>query len=235
VNGGETLLMEVAGGIALEPPKANEDGFATDPAGGPADEAVRELAATGSGSPGNGSEDEPDEGSDDNPAGGFGDGPEINPENSPKNSPEGGLDDRELALKLFVVLSRAYRTVMDRAVKDMRKHGLSANEFMVLELLYHKGRVPLQQIGENILLTSGGITYTVDKLEGKGLVRRVPCTEDRRVIFAAITETGRKIMEQLLPSHAEAICSIMRGLSPEEKETAIRLVQKLGLAAGEEA
>lgn len=149
--------------------------------------------------------------------------------------PGAGPDDRELALKLFVALSRAYRTVMDRAVKDMRRHGLSANEFPVLELVYRKGRVPLQQTGEKILLTSGDITYTIDKLEGKGLICRIPCKEDRRVIFAEITETGRNRMEQLFPSRAEAIWRIMRGLSPEEKETAIRLVRKLGLAAGEEA
>ena len=45
----------------------------------------------------------------------------------------------------------------------------------MLELLYHKGRTPLQRIGQQILLTSGSITYTVDKLESKGLLRRVPC------------------------------------------------------------
>lgn len=145
-----------------------------------------------------------------------------------------GLDNRELSLKLFVVLSKASRTIMDRAVKDMKKHGLTANEFSVLELLYHKGRSPLQQIGGKILVTSGGITYTIDKLEGKGLIRRVPCTEDRRVIFAEITEEGRKKMAELFPAHAAAIERIMRGLTPEEKAAAIPLVKKLGLAAQED-
>ncbi len=59
------------------------------------------------------------------------------------------LDDSSLrSLKLFVVLSKAYKTVMDRAVKDMKQYGLSSSEFTILELLYTKGKVPLQQIGE---------------------------------------------------------------------------------------
>lgn len=143
------------------------------------------------------------------------------------------MNDRELALKLFVVLSKAYRTIMDRAVRDMKKNGLSANEFAVLELLFHKGRSSLQQIGDKILVTSGGITYTIDKLEGKGLIRRVPCMEDRRVIFAEMTDEGRAAMEELFPRHAEAIEQIMQGLTPEEKETVIPLLKKLGLSAQE--
>lgn len=143
------------------------------------------------------------------------------------------MNDRELALKLFVVLSKASRTIMDRAVKDMKKNGLSANEFAVLELLYHKGRSPLQQIGGKILVTSGGITYTIDKLEGKGLIQRVPCAEDRRVTYAEITEQGRATMEELFPRHAEAIEEIMHGLTPEEKATVIPLIKKLGRAAQE--
>lgn len=68
------------------------------------------------------------------------------------------LDDEQAAsLKLFVVLSKAYRAVMDRAVKDMKQYGISPSEFMVLEVLYTKGKIPLQQIGEKVLITSGSI------------------------------------------------------------------------------
>lgn len=141
------------------------------------------------------------------------------------------MNDRELSLKLFVVLSKAYKVIMDRAVKDMKKHGLAENEFAVLELLHHKGKLPLQQIGERILLTSGGITYTVDKLEAKGYLKRVPCPDDRRVTYAELTAEGSKLMRSVFPAHAECIHGIMAGLTAEEKRTAIELIRKLGLAA----
>jgi len=143
------------------------------------------------------------------------------------------MDDRELSLKLLVVLSKAYKVVMDRAAKDMKRNGLSESEFTVMELLYHKGRVPMQRIGESMLVTSGGITYTVDKLEGKGLLRRVACPEDRRVTYAELTEAGTAKFDDIFPAHASAIESIMRGLDEEEKRQAIALVKKLGLYAQE--
>ena len=139
------------------------------------------------------------------------------------------MDDRELSLKLLVVLSKAYKVVMDRAAKDMKRNGLSESEFTVMELLYHKGRVPMQRIGEKMLVTSGGITYTVDKLEAKGYLSRVACPEDRRVTYAELTEAGRSRFDEIFPAHASAIESIMRGLTAEEKRQAIALIKKLGI------
>ncbi|GGF97235.1 MarR family transcriptional regulator [Paenibacillus albidus] len=136
--------------------------------------------------------------------------------------------DQASSLKLFVVLSKAYKSLMDNAVKDMKSHGLSSAEFMVLEVLYHRTRIPLQQIGEKILVTSGSITYNIDKLENKGLLKRVPCSEDRRVTFAEITEAGRELFDDIFPQHVSSIHQLMGGLNKEEKDQAITLLKKLG-------
>lgn len=138
--------------------------------------------------------------------------------------------ERESSLKLFVILSKAYKTAMDYAVKDMKRYGLSASEFAVLELLYSKGRFPLQQIGERILVTSGSITYNIDKLEKRGCLRRIPSKNDRRVIYAEITAFGRELFDRIFPPHADAIHAAMRGLTMEEQQTARELLKKLGLA-----
>lgn len=132
------------------------------------------------------------------------------------------------SLKLFVVLSKAYKSLMDLAVKDMKKHGLASAEFMVLEVLYHRTRIPLQQIGEKILVTSGSITYNIDKLEKRGLLRRVPCEDDRRVTYAEITEAGRQLFDDIFPQHVDFIHSLMGGLDSEEKTQATLLLKKLG-------
>lgn len=141
------------------------------------------------------------------------------------------MNNQELSLKLFVVLSKAYKAVMDHAVKDMKKRGLSESEFTVLELLYHKGRFPLQRIGDRLLVTSGGITYTIDKLENKGLLKRVACPEDRRVTYAEITDEGSALLDEVFPAHAQVIEQILQGLTPEEKQIAITLIKKIGMSA----
>ncbi|KAF0995896.1 MarR family transcriptional regulator [Geobacillus thermoleovorans] len=135
------------------------------------------------------------------------------------------------SLKLFIVLSRAYRSVSDQVNKSIQSFGVNPTEFAVLELLYHKGDQPLQQIGEKILLASGSITYVIDKLENKGLIIRRACERDRRVTYASITDSGRQFIQRVFPEHAETIHETVAALTPEEKEQAIVLLKKLGYGA----
>ncbi|MCL6459849.1 MAG: MarR family transcriptional regulator [Gorillibacterium sp.] len=142
------------------------------------------------------------------------------------------LDDAQsTSLKLFVVLTKAYKTLMDQAVKDMKQYGMSASEFSMLEVLYAKGRIPLQQMGEKVLITSGSITYNIDKLEKKGLLKRVPCDTDRRVIYAEITEAGNDLFDHIFPGHAAIIDSLTQALSQEEKQELTELLKRLGKGA----
>ncbi|OKO96263.1 MarR family transcriptional regulator [Geobacillus proteiniphilus] len=135
------------------------------------------------------------------------------------------------SLKLFIVLSRAYRSISDQVNKSIQSFGVNPTEFAVLELLYHKGDQPLQQIGEKILLASGSITYVIDKLESKGLIIRRACERDRRVTYASITDSGRQFIQRVFPEHAETIHETVAALTPEEKEQAIVLLKKLGYGA----
>ncbi|AIM17503.1 MULTISPECIES: MarR family winged helix-turn-helix transcriptional regulator [Neobacillus] len=141
-------------------------------------------------------------------------------------------DSTATSLKLFIVLSRAYKAINEHVNKVIQANGLNPTEFAVLELLYHKGDQPLQQIGAKILLASGSITYVVDKLEQKGLLQRSACPKDRRVIYAQITEKGKKLIQDIFPEHAKQIDHLMSSLSDEEKLVAIDLLKKLGLPAG---
>ncbi len=141
-----------------------------------------------------------------------------------------GNEKNDQSLKLFIVLSRAYRAVNEHVNKRIQRYGLNPTEFAVLELLFHKGDQPLQQIGGKILLASGSMTYVIDKLEKKDYIRRVACAEDRRVTFAQITEKGKKLIEQVFPAHHNEIDRMMSVLSEEEKDTAIELLKKIGLS-----
>lgn len=141
------------------------------------------------------------------------------------------LTDEQLSLKLFIVLSRALESVKKQVVKDIKRYELNLTEFAVLELLYHKGEQPIQIIGKKVLLASSSITYVVDKLEEKGLLERIACPNDRRVIFGRLTEKGEKLMEEIFPQHEKAMAKIFSSLSKEEKEQAIELLKKIGLFA----
>lgn len=137
------------------------------------------------------------------------------------------------SLDLFIALSRASQWVNAYADRDIRKNGLNRTEFGVLELLYHRGPQPLQQIGEKVLMSSGNITYVVDKLEKKQMVRRRASTTDRRLIYAELTDEGKQFVEDVFPAHEDAIKQAVNGLTTEEKQLASKLLKKLGKFAQE--
>ncbi len=134
------------------------------------------------------------------------------------------------SLKLFIVLSRAFKALNEEINQHIQAQGLHPTEFGVLELLYHKGDQPLQKIGDKILLASGSITYVVDKLEKKGYLRRSACPNDRRVTYAQITDEGRELIDRIFPEHENRIHELMSVLSVDEKETAISLLKQIGLS-----
>lgn len=142
-------------------------------------------------------------------------------------------DETQLPLKLWVVLSRAQMAVASHAEADMARHGLSPGEFAILEALYHKGPLLLGEVQRKILVSSGGVTYLVDRLEKQGLVERRDCPGDRRARYAALTPAGESFIGQIFPAHAAAIEKALAGLSPEEKRTAVALLKKLGQHAAD--
>ena len=87
----------------------------------------------------------------------------------------------------------------------MERHELMGSEFAVLEALYHKGDLPIGELGDRVLLTSGSMTYVIDKLARRGLLTRRRCAQDQRVRYAAISAAGRRLMASIFPDHAEAI------------------------------
>lgn len=145
---------------------------------------------------------------------------------------EDNKDSSRSALRLYIALTRTYRTLLEKDQRNIRSYGLNPTEFGVLELLHTKGPHPLQPIGDKILITSGTITYVIDKLEKKGLLVRRPCERDRRIVYAELTETGRSMMDGILPGHYRSLAAALDGLSPSEQEQAIALLKKINIAGG---
>lgn len=140
------------------------------------------------------------------------------------------MTDKE-SLKALTVLLRATQTVEELLRKDMQRFQVNLTEFAVLELLYHKGEQPIQRIGEKILITSGSITYVVDKLQQKGYIVREACPTDRRVTYTKLTDSGRTFVEEIFPIHEQLVSEIFSPINDQETVQLIELVKKIGLHA----
>jgi MarR family 2-MHQ and catechol resistance regulon transcriptional repressor len=143
------------------------------------------------------------------------------------------MDATDAALKLWVVMSRAHSALAAHAEADVARHGLSLAEFGALDALYHRGPLLVGELQRRVLKSSGGITYVVDRLQEKGLVRRRPCETDRRATYAELTDDGRAVMDEIFPLHAASLEAAQDGLNLAERREAIALLKRLGLRAAE--
>lgn len=134
-------------------------------------------------------------------------------------------------LKAVTVILRASQAIQEVIRKDVANYGLNPTEFACLELLFHKGDQPIQMIGKKVLISSGSITYVIDKLEQKGCVRRMGCPEDRRVIYAVLTSEGKALMEEIIPQHVKKIGQVFADLQGDELSQTIELVKRIGFKA----
>lgn len=143
------------------------------------------------------------------------------------------MSRKEEALKALTTLLRASSSV-EKAVKtDMTSYGLNSTEFAVMELLYNKGKQPIQMIGKKILLASSSITYVIDRLEEKGYVKRIADETDRRVTFVELTNDGCQKMEEIFPQHADTIEELFKECSVKEIEELRVTLKKVGYTAAE--
>jgi len=137
----------------------------------------------------------------------------------------------ETALKTWVTLARAFNAVAAHSNADIASHGLTPGEFAILEALHHKGAMLHGELRQKVLVTSGGITFLVDKLIARGLVRRRVCAEDRRARYAELTPKGAALIAGIFPGHAAAVARAVSGLTVGEQRQAAALLKKLGLSA----
>jgi len=140
-------------------------------------------------------------------------------------------DPTTTALQLWEHLSKAHSAVHAQATNDLTQRGLTMAEYGVLEALHRKGPMQLGEIQRDQLVSSGGVTFLVDRLEAKGLVERHSSREDRRAKYAALTSQGEAMLAELLPAHAECIRDSLSGLSLPEQRSAIGILRALAREA----
>lgn len=140
----------------------------------------------------------------------------------------GAATDR--ALDLWVALARCAASVHRLSARDIQRYGLTQPQFAVLEVLHHKGPLPLSTVGAKLLVSCGNVTYVADQLERAGYVRRERSAADRRVVRACLTAKGTALMARVFPAHAAVLARAARPLTPREQAALARLLKKWGTA-----
>ncbi|MFE2262722.1 MarR family winged helix-turn-helix transcriptional regulator [Streptomyces griseosporeus] len=107
------------------------------------------------------------------------------------------LDTR--AMEVFGRIYRLSRTMGDRMEKAYARFGISRGEFDVLATLRRAGEpytLSPRQLSATLMLTTGGMTGRLDKLERAGLLRRSPDPHDRRGLQVTLTDEGLRLIDE---------------------------------------
>ena len=134
---------------------------------------------------------------------------------------------------LWLVLMKAFKALIPHAEESIARTDLGDSDFRVLEVLLHKGPLPVNTIGPKVWLTPGSISVAVDRLVKKGLVSRRDFAGDRRVRRVELSAKGRTLIARGFQEHAAAMETAVRVLSKNERLTLLRLLKKLGKHAAE--
>lgn len=112
-------------------------------------------------------------------------------------------------------------------------HGLTGADFDVLATLRRSGppyRLTPGELSRSTMVTSGGMTKRLDRLEAMGLARREPDPSDRRGRLIALTDQGRSLIDAAVEQHVRNEERVLAPISHERREQLAALLREILLA-----
>ncbi len=131
-------------------------------------------------------------------------------------------------LKTLTILLRSTNFIQEKIKEDVSKYDLNLSEFGALEVLYHKGPLPVQAICEKVLIASSSMSYVIENLIKKKYIEKVKDPNDRRIHIVNLTEKGSRLFDEIYPKHLSYMRSFIDVLDINEEENLQFLLKKLG-------
>jgi DNA-binding MarR family transcriptional regulator len=146
-----------------------------------------------------------------------------------------GWDNAADGMAMVTSLMRAQQLLMERIDAILRPLDLSFARYEVLRLLSftQSGAMPMTRLGSLLQVHPTSVTSAVNRLAGQGFVERLRREDDRRVILAAITPAGRRVVD-VATQHLNSEVFEQPGLDSEDAAHLTRLLTQLRAAAGDQ-
>jgi DNA-binding MarR family transcriptional regulator len=134
------------------------------------------------------------------------------------------------SLRVSLPLRRALQSAEARRARLLAKHGVTAATLDLLVALRRAGepyvRTP-SELARLLVLSSGGVSQRLERLEEAGLLERRVNTDDRRVVYVQLTELGLQTLDTLIGEYMRHEDAMLDGLTDRQLDQLTRLLVKL--------
>jgi DNA-binding MarR family transcriptional regulator len=143
-----------------------------------------------------------------------------------RERPELDVDAKEITgriVRLASIFRRAYADAFEPL-------GLNEGDYGVLAPLRRAGapyELTPTELSRHRMMTSGGMTAALDRLERKGLLERTPNPADRRGSLVRLTDAGRRVVDEAMTAHVEVEGRLVEALGTTERSQLETLLRKL--------
>ncbi|WP_328555525.1 MULTISPECIES: MarR family winged helix-turn-helix transcriptional regulator [unclassified Streptomyces] len=134
------------------------------------------------------------------------------------------------AMEVFGRVFRLARTMGDRMEKAYARYGISRGEFDVLATLRRSDApytLPPRELSATLMLTTGGMTGRLDRLERAGLLRRSPDPHDRRGLRVTLTDEGLRLIDEAVEAGLAVQTAALSALDGEQAAQLADLLRPL--------
>src|SRR6184192_260318 len=129
---------------------------------------------------------------------------------------------RAAGLLAWMRLARVFQKVDRVATESLRYRQLSPAQVDVLAKVGSSEGISQQELANALLVTKGNVCQLLDKMESSGLLERRP---DKRVNRLFLTDQGRQVYEEVVPSHDAMLAAYFNKLSAQQQRALLRLLR----------
>lgn len=131
-----------------------------------------------------------------------------------------------ISFDLIKGIKKANNQILKQENDIVKEYNLTTSQYGVLECLYIKGNMCINELIERLISTSGTMTVIIKNLEKNGYIIRENKCDDRRSYNIVLTEKGTEIVKKILPKRKKQANDFADTLSKKEQEELLDLLYK---------
>lgn len=129
--------------------------------------------------------------------------------------------------RLTNLLTEFYERFSNWEQSVVKGKGLTLPQMHTIEILGAHGRMRMKELAEKMGVTTGTLTVLADRLQGKGLIERIPHEHDRRSILVGLTPKGERHFDEHHRLHQHLTEELVTGLADDEAESLEAILRKM--------